>query len=118
MGDADRDGVRILTSTGSAYDMCLSAHLTHAKLKHSGTPSESFEEFRQGRCDLVAGVRASLETHFGADNGIRVLPGRLTSVSQAMVLPGRDNPLIGVLDTFVADAIEDGFVAQALGNTT
>lgn len=117
VSDADRDGVHILTSTGSAYDMYLSGNLRNALLEHSGTPSESFEEFRHGRCDLVAGVRASLERHFGGDEEFRILPGRLTSVSQAIVLPGRDNGLIDALDAFVAEAIEDGFVARELGST-
>ena len=112
--DADREGVHILTFTGSAYDMYLSANLRNAQLEHSGTPTESFEEFHQGRCELVAGVRISLERHFADDAGIRILPGRLTSVSQAMVLPGQGNSLIDTLDHFVAEAIADGFVASEL----
>jgi len=112
--EADRLGRHILTSTGSAYDMYLSANLRHATLEHSGTPSESFAEFRSGRCDAVAGVRASLERFFAEDPDIIVLPGVLTRVEQAMVLPGAKNPMIGALDAFVARAIEDGFVAAAL----
>ncbi len=114
VADADQDGVHILTSTGSAYDMHLSANLRCAKLEHSGTPPESFEEFRNGRCDAVAGVRASLERFFGDDAGFRVLPDVLTRVEQALVLPRPDNPLIGALDAFVAEAIEDGFVEREL----
>lgn len=114
-GEVDRDGLRILTSTGSAYDMYLSANLARASLEHSGTPTESFAEFRDGRCDAVAGVRASLERFFEGDASVRILPGRLTSVEQAMVVPGKDNPLIVALDVFVAEAIEDGFVGRELG---
>lgn len=114
VGDADLDGVHILTSTGSAYDMHLSANLKRAELEHSGTPPESFEEFRNGRCDAVAGVRASLERVFGDNADFRVLPGVLTRVEQAMVLPQPGNPLIAALDAFVAEAIEDGFVAREL----
>ena len=66
--DADKDRVQVLTSTGSAYDMHLSANLVSAELQHSGAPGESFDEFKVGRCDLVAGVRASLERHFGGDS--------------------------------------------------
>lgn len=112
--EADREGMHILTSTGSAYDMHLSANLKAATLEHSGTPTESFEEFRQGRCDLVAGVRASLERFFGGDADIRVLPGVLTRVEQAMVLPGPENPAISALDSFVEEAIAEGFVARHL----
>ncbi|NNE78863.1 MAG: transporter substrate-binding domain-containing protein [Silicimonas sp.] len=111
VGELDRAGVSLLTSTGSAYDMHLTKSLQHAALERSGTPPESFAEFREGRCDAVAGVRASLEGFFGDDPDVRILSGVLTSVRQAMVLPGADNPLIGVLDDFIARAIADEFVA-------
>ena len=115
IADADCEGLEILTATGSAYDIYLSETLAQAQLIHSGTPPESFEEFRGGRGDLVAGVRASLEGYFDSDDGFRILPGFLTRVAQAMVLVGAQNPLITALDDFVADAIEDGFVAKELG---
>lgn len=114
VADADREGVSILTSTGSAYDMHLQETLRHAALEHFGTPPQSFDEFRNGRCDLVAGVRASLQGHFGEDPAFRILPDALTQVSQAMVLPSPNNPLIAALDAFVAAAIADGFVARHL----
>lgn len=113
--DADRDGLTVLTSTGSAYDMYLTAALRNARLEHSGTPTESFEEFRDGRGDAVAGVRASLERFFAGNDGVRVLPGVLTKVEQAMVLPGKGNPLIGALDAFLARALDEGFVASQSG---
>lgn len=109
--DVDRAGVNVLTATGSAYDMHLTANLSQAKLERSGTPPESFAEFREGRCDVVAGVRESLEAFFGAESDVRILAGKITSVRQAMVLPDRGNPLIDALDDFVARAISEGFVA-------
>lgn len=112
--DADRAGVTVLTSTGSAYDMYLSANLRHARLERSGTPPESFAEFRAGRGDLVAGVRASLERFFADDPAVRILPGVLTRVEQAMVLPGPENPRIAALDAFLGRAIADGLIARHL----
>lgn len=109
--DADSAGVTVLTSVGSAYDMFLAANLKHAKHDRIGTPLESFAAFQQGRGDVVAGVRASLEGFFQDDPTITVLPGVVTKVEQAMVLPQADNPLIDALDAFVANAIADGFVA-------
>lgn len=111
--DVDRAGVKVLTSTGSAYDMHLTAALKHATLERSGTPPESFAEFQSGRCDAVAGIRESLTGFFAEDPQIRILPGMLTSVRQAMVLPDRNDPLIDALDDFVARAIGEGFVASA-----
>ena len=109
--DADRPGLAVLTSVGSAYDMYLAANLKHALHDRIGTPTESFAEFSQGRGDVVAGVRASLERFFQDDPTIEILPGVVTKVEQAMVLPGADNSLTAALDAFVAKAIEDGFVA-------
>ena len=111
--DVDRKGVRVLTSTGSAYDMHLTKTLRHATLERSGTPSESFAEFRAGRCDAVAGVRASLEGAFADVPDIRILPGTLPSVRQAMVLPDRDDPRIAALEDFVARVIKSGFIDAA-----
>lgn len=112
--DVDRDGIRVLTATGSAYDLQLTKTLAAAQLERSGTPPESFAEFRDGRCDAVAGVRQSLERYFAGDASVRILTGTLAKVEQAMVLPRPDDPRIAALDAFVAEAIEDGFVAANL----
>ena len=114
VGMVDRPGVKVLTSTGSAYDMYLTNTLEHARLEHAGTPPDSFAEFREGRCDAVAGVRASLEGFFQDDPDVRILSGVLTAVHQAMVLPRKDDPRIATLDDFVARAVSDGFVAAHL----
>lgn len=109
--EIDREGVQVLTATGSAYDMYLTETLRHASLERSGTPPESFAAFKDGRCDAVVGVRASLDGVFGDDPTMRVLSGALTTVRQAMVLPDHDDPRIEALDDFVARAMADGFVA-------
>ena len=111
--DVDASGVQVLTSTGSAYDMHLTKSLQHATLERSGTPPESFEEFRAGRCDAVAGVRASLEGAFSGSTDIRILTGVLTSVRQAMVLPDSTDTRIAALNDFVVRAIASGFVRAA-----
>ncbi|MDB4213960.1 transporter substrate-binding domain-containing protein [Octadecabacter sp.] len=106
----DRAGTTVLTATGSAYDMFLTNTLKNATLERSGTPPESFAEFQGGRCDVVAGVRQSLEGAFDQDPDVRILSGVLTAVHQAMVLPRKDDPRIAALDDFVERAISDGFV--------
>jgi polar amino acid transport system substrate-binding protein len=110
----DREGRTIVTSLGSAYELFLTANTRAATLAKGGTPGESFERFRSGEGDMVAGVRQSLERHFGGDPEFRVLPGTLTKVEQAIVLPAPDHPGIGALDDFVKRAIDEGFVAREL----
>ena len=117
LSETDRSGIKLLSSLGSAYELHLSKTLQQASLDRKGTPHESFEAFRNGSWDAVAGVRASLEAAFGGDPDYRLLSGSLTKVEQAMVLPGSDNKAIGALDKFVADALETGFVNSVLKNT-
>lgn len=114
-GEHDRAGHQILTSTGSAYELYLNAHVSRATLLKTGTPGDSFAEFRAGRGDMVAGVRQSLERNFGGDPAYRVLAGALTRIEQAMVLPVPDDPRRAALDSFLARAIEDGFVEEWVG---
>jgi polar amino acid transport system substrate-binding protein len=114
VGDLDQQGVRILTSQGSAYDMHLTKTLEQATLERLGTPPDSFRAFRAGTWDAVAGVRASLAQAFGTDDNIRILPGVLTKVEQAMVLPRQGHPVLPALDGFVARALDDGFVADQI----
>lgn len=113
-GDWDREGRVIVSSVGSAYELFLSANARFATLSKGGTPGESFERFRAGEGDMVAGVRQSLERNLGGDPGIVVLPGTLTKVEQAMVLPSPGHFALQALDDFVARAIADGFVERAL----
>ena len=108
--EADMPGTRILVGSGSAYDLYLTKTLQHAELIRARDPGESFEMFRQGEGDMVGGVLQSLQRAFPEGCGVRILPGRITSVRQAMVLPRHDADQIAALDDFVARAIADGFV--------
>ena len=112
VSDVDQPDIRILTSIGSAYDLHLTKTLRSAKLERFGTPPESFEAFASGSWDAVAGVRESLQTAFRNNSDIRILPGVLTKVEQAMALPHPDHPALLALDDFVAHAVDDGFVAE------
>jgi polar amino acid transport system substrate-binding protein len=108
--EADQPGATILVGSGSAYDLYLTNTLEHAELIRAQDPGESFEMFRKGQGDLVGGVLQSLQRAFPEVCGVRILPGRITTVRQAMMLPYHDADRIAALDAFVERAIADGFV--------
>lgn len=112
--DADRSEHTILVGRGSAYDLYLTGALENATIERADTPGDSFEAFRTGQADLVAGVRQSLERAFGDDPAYRVLPGRFGTIDQAMALPTPEHPLLPALNAFVQAAIASGLVADAL----
>ena len=111
-GEADREGMSIVAAKGAAYELYLNRNLRNADIVWSNTPPESFEDFKSGVGDAVAGIRASLEKAFSHDPDFRILPGVLTTVDQAMVLPGANNALKPELDEFVLRALETGVVAR------
>lgn len=108
--EADKADTTILVGAGSAYDLYLTKSLEHAELRRARDPGESFERFRDGEGDLVGGVLQSLQRHFPQGCGVRILPGRITTVRQAMILPYHDEVRIAALDAFLKRAIDDGFV--------
>lgn len=107
---ADRPGTKIVVGNGSAYDLFLTEALHHAELVRASDPGASFDLFRGGVGDVVAGVLQSLQRNFPQGSGVRILPGKITSVRQAMVLPYHDADRTAALDAFVERAIASGFV--------
>lgn len=107
---ADRPGTKIVVGNGSAYDLFLTEALHQAELVRASDPGASFDLFRGGVGDLVAGVLQSLQRNFPQGSGVRILPGKITSVRQAMVLPYHDADRTAALDAFVERAIASGFV--------
>lgn len=113
--DVDRPGRVVLVAAGSAYDLHLTRTLAHARIERAASPGASFAAFREGAADAVAGVRQSLARAFEGDASVRLLPGAITRIEQAMVLPRGGDPRLAALDEFVARAIADGFVAAETG---
>lgn len=115
VAQADAPGHRILVARGAAYDLFLTGALHHAELIRAATPAESMQRFREGEGDLVAGVRQSLEAHFRGEPAFRLLPGRFTTIEQAIAVPVAGAACLPALDAFLDAARAEGFVARALG---
>jgi polar amino acid transport system substrate-binding protein len=112
--DADKDGVRIGASTGSAYYLFLKRELKHAKLVDATGGAAAFALLAEGRADAVASIKQALLTHASAHPGLRVLPGRFMAINQAMVTPKGRELGARFLHAFVEEMKASGFVAKAL----
>jgi len=112
--DVDRAGVRVGTSTGSAYDLYLSRNLALAQIVKAENPNTTFDLLVDGKVDIVAGVRQALIANSSKLPGSRVFDERFMAIEQAMGMPhGRPAGLL-VLREFIEDMKTSGFVAQAL----
>ena len=114
IADVDREGVRVVVSAKSAYDLFLSRSLQHAQLVRAPSPEASFELLVAGKVEVLAGVRQPLVANAKKLPGSRVLDGRFMAIGQALGIPkGRD---VGAkyLREFIEDVKASGLVARAI----
>lgn len=112
----DRLGTKLVVGEGSAYELFLSRTLQQARLIKVPT-SEAVVQELLSRPDAhaAAGVKQQLQADAARLGGVRLLPGRFMVIQQAMAMRrGGTPPATALLDTFIAEQIRSGSVAQAL----
>jgi polar amino acid transport system substrate-binding protein len=112
--EVDRPGVRVLVSTGSAYDLFLSRTIRDATILRTTAAKDVVDQFVGQKLDVAAGVRPALEADARRHPGLRLLPGRFMAIHQAMGCPRGRDTAGAYLRVFVEEMKASGFVAQAL----
>jgi polar amino acid transport system substrate-binding protein len=109
--DVDRPGVRIAVSARSAYDLYLARALKHAELcRAKGLPG-AMELYRSEKLDALAGLVPALQDCVPDLPASRIIPGRYTTVRQAIgTQPGKD-ALRDAVNAFLAEAKSSGLIA-------
>ncbi|MEX3937014.1 ABC transporter substrate-binding protein [Paraburkholderia phymatum] len=112
--DVDRTGTRVVVGKGSAYDLYLSRSLRHAEIVRSPTSPAVVEAMLAERYEVAAGVRQQLEYDASRLCGLRMLPGRFMVIEQAVGTPKGRPAAAELLDRFVEEMINCGFVKSSL----
>jgi polar amino acid transport system substrate-binding protein len=112
--EVDREGTRVVVGKGSAYDLFLSRELRHATIIRSATSPEVVELMIDGQYEVAAGVKQQLEFDASRLSKTRILPGRFMVIEQAMGTPKGRDAAAALLERFIADSLESGFVADAV----
>jgi polar amino acid transport system substrate-binding protein len=112
--EVDRAGVRVLVSTGSAYDLFLSRTIRHATIVRTMAAKDVVDQFVAQKLDVAAGVRPALEADARRHPGLRLLPGRFMAIHQAMGTPRGRDVAAAYLSAFIEEMKASGFVAEAL----
>lgn len=99
--DVDRSGVRIASSEGAAYDLQLERCLREATRLPFSNPQESYQAFRDGGFDAVAGIRQSLENAVGGPS-VRVLTESFHTIDHAVALQAGRRRAAALVDTFMS----------------
>ena len=112
--DVDAPGVGIAVSERAAYDLYLSRTLQHATLHRARGLSGALKLFVDEELDALAGLVPALKENAKSVPGSRVIPGRYTSVQQAIgTLHGR--PALNIeVQAFLEEKKANGFVADLI----
>lgn len=114
IADVDREGVRVVVSERSAYDLFLSRNLKKATLvRVQGIPA-SYDAFVQQKLEALGGLKPRLVEDQARLPGSRVLEGQITGVQQAIAAPKGREAAAKYLREFAADIKQSGLVAKAI----
>lgn len=112
--EVDAPGVKIAVSERAAYDLYLSRTLKNAELHRAKGLPGAFELFKKEKLDALAGLVPALRDNAKDMPGTRLLPGRYTSVKQAIGTRHGKPALKAVVQAFIAEAITSGLVQNLI----
>ncbi len=111
----DQAGIRIAVGKGSAYDLFLTREIKNAEIQRAPSSPTTVDFFLSEQLEVAAGVKQQLEMDAKRLPNLRLLPGRLMVIEQAMGLPKTRSPEAqAYLKQFVEDLKASGFVAQSM----
>ena len=114
VSEVDKEGIRVATATGSAYDLFLTRELKKATVVRAPGPLAVVDRFVAEGLEVAAGVKQQLEADARRIRGLRLIPGSFMTINQAMALPKGRSLAFAYLRGFIEELKASGFVAKAL----
>ncbi len=115
--DVDQPQMHIAVGKGSAYELFLSRHLSHAVLEKRATGAEAFSAYVDAKWDALAGVRQVVERLANEHEGYRVLQDSFMTIHQAVAVPKRHAAALPYLTLFIEEMKSAGEVDAALARS-
>jgi polar amino acid transport system substrate-binding protein len=112
--DVDREGVKIVVGSKSAYDLFLTRAIKHATLTRGGGGVGYLEDWRKGGFDAAAGVREALAEEAKRDPQLTVLAGHFMTIPQAAGVPKARANAARYVDAFIGEMKASGFIRRSL----
>lgn len=114
IADADRAGVRIVTTDRAAYTLYLERTLKSATLTKVPGQDEAVAAYEAGGFDALAGLKPRLLQEVKRIPGSRLVDGRFTTIQQAMATPRRRAAAFAYLAAFGEEVKASGLVAELI----
>ena len=114
IGEVDRKGVRISVSARSAYGLWLENNIKNATLVPIAGLDAAFNQFRDQKHEVLAGLRPGLLKDIEKMPGARILPGKFSAVQQAVGTAKANTGGAAWLAAFVEEAKKSGLVGRLI----
>ena len=112
IGEVDRKGVRISVSARSAYGLWLENNIKNATLMPIAGLDAAFNQFRDQKLEVLAGLRPGLLKDIAKMPGAKILDGKFSAVQQAVGTARANKEGAAFLAAFVEQAKKSGLVAK------
>ena len=112
--EVDQPGIRIAVANRAAYDLYLTRTLQNATLHRAVGLQGAHDLYVSDKLDALAGLKPALKRNIEDVPGSRMLPGRYTSVRQAIGTKPENTSLQAFIEDFVQDSIQSGLVGSLL----
>ena len=114
IAEVDRKGVRISVSARSAYGLWLENNIKNATLLPISGLDAAFNQFRDQKHEVLAGLRPGLLKDIEKMPGATILPGKFSAVQQAVGTAKPNKAGAEYLAAFVEQAKKSGLVANLI----
>jgi polar amino acid transport system substrate-binding protein len=108
----DRPGNRIAVAARAAYDLWLELHIHQAMLIRGANHDAAFEQFKDQKLEVLAGLRSQLLSDIKKMPGARILDGQFTAVHQAVGCSRRSSAAAAFLADFIEKAKSSGLILR------
>jgi polar amino acid transport system substrate-binding protein len=113
--DVDQEGIRVSVSGRSSLDSSLTRILKRAEIVRIPGAVAAFELFREGKADVLAGVRQRLLAVAPQIPGSRILEGRFMVIQNAVAIPKSRAAAARPVHAFIENAKASGLLSKLVG---
>ena len=107
-------GVKIAVVERSAYDLWLTENFKNAELIKVNTIDNSHKLFREGRVDVLAGLKPKLIEELDSNNDLKIISNPFTYIKQSIGIKRGNPDIIVFLNKFILKMIKEGYIENLL----
>ena len=112
--EVNSSGVKIAVFGRSAYDLWLTENFQNAELIRASSIDESHNLFRNGKVDVLAGLKPKLIDELAASNEFKMIADPFTYIKQSIGVKKGNPEILNFLNEFISNLIKEGCIEGLL----